>query len=309
MLSTSAGAPAGKVKPFGPNDELLYTLSDVRGGASRVGAILWGLGLAEVKTARTLAKKGIVSMQLRINGPDFYDDTRRNEIYRRSGIDYSTLAMDKLAAERGVTSFILMGNCACANLCFHAAVRDPRVVGLILTNPYIAKAQLLRAAPLRKLAHPSAWKRLFTDGRARVRARFAALRRSIADRLGGTERADNGDASQTPGWQAIELPEDFGRALRSLCNRGLKILIACTASDDSFHYLGRRHRTELRQLEAKGDLRFTSVSSSAHVFSKNDVAAGLLNDSISAWVDATTFCAAEESVDRDLDVAPAIPNV
>src|SRR5262249_6728289 len=162
-----AGAPpATRVKPFGPNDELLYTLSDVRGRASGVGAVLWGLGVAEVKTARTLARKGIVSLQLRINGPEFYDDARRNEIYRRRGIDYSKLAMDKLAAERGVTSFILMGNCACANLCLHAALTDPRVVGLILTNPYVAKSQLLRTAPLRKLTGPDMWKRIRNGGRA-----------------------------------------------------------------------------------------------------------------------------------------------
>src|SRR5215471_8319851 len=109
MSSVPSGRPPPRnVKSFGPHDELLYTITEARGAETRIGAILWGLGVAEIKIARTLAKRGIVSMQVRINGPEFYDDDRRNEIYRSRGIEYCRLAMDKLAAERGVTSFVLM---------------------------------------------------------------------------------------------------------------------------------------------------------------------------------------------------------
>lgn len=279
-----------KVKPFGPNNELLYTISEARSGESRIGAILWGLGIAEMKTARTLAKKGIVSLQMRINGKEFYDDAQRNEIYRTSGVDYCGVAMDKLGAERGVTSFILMGNCACANLCLHAAVHDPRVVGLILTNPYIAKAQLLRTLPLRKLRQAAAWKRLRTDGHARARAGLRRLPRLIASCLGLGKSAEGNRRRAAPR-PPIELPEKLGHALRALCDRGLKVLVACTASDDSFHYLSRRYGKELRELEAHGNLRFASIASAAHVFSQDDDAAGLLNDAITDWIRTTTLTA------------------
>jgi hypothetical protein len=294
--------PGRKVKPFGPNNELLYTLGDVRGSESRVGAVLWGLGIAEIKTARTLAKKGIVSLQIRINGDDFYDDARRNEIYRESGIDYCKLAMDKLAAERGVSSFILMGNCACANLCFHAAVRDTRVVGLILTNPYIARGQLLRTTLLRKLAQ--VWTRLRTDGRARVRAGSRTLVQVVAGRL-KLGNSSEGHRPRTGARPPIEFPSDLNGVLRNLCARGSKILIACTPADDSFHYLRRRHGSVLRELEAQGNLHFASISSGAHVFSQDDVAAGLLNDAIAAWIERTTLAphAAGTSVARPASAA------
>jgi hypothetical protein len=284
--------PGGKVKPFGPNDELLYALSDARGGESRIGAILWGLGVAEVKTARRLATKGIVSLQVRINGPEFYDDARRNEIYRKSGIDYCMLAMEKLAAERGVTSFILMGNCACANICFHTAVADSRVVGLILTNPYVAKAQLVRAAFWHHLSKAAARKRLWTGGTAQVRGLLGNLQRLIGDHLGlRTGLSGKADASKTEIRQPIELPENLDRELRKLCDRGSKILVACSTSDDSLRYLRKRYGSELSELQAEGNLRFVAVVSSAHVFSTDDSAASLLNDAISNWVETTTFVA------------------
>src|SRR6185369_7314028 len=115
-----ARPPARNVRPCGPNDELLYTITDAR-GEPRLGAILWG-----------------------------------------RGVEYCKLAMDKLAAERGVTSFILMGTCACANLGFHAAIADSRVVGLILANPYVSTAQRVRALGWDKFSKPGAWKRCWT---------------------------------------------------------------------------------------------------------------------------------------------------
>jgi hypothetical protein len=306
-LKLAGAPPAAKVKPFGPNDELLYTLSDVRGGVSRVGAVLWGLGVAEVKTARTLAKKGIVSLQLRINGPDFYDDARRNEIYRLNGIDYNRLAMDKLAAERGVTSFILMGNCACANLCFHAAVRDPRVVGVILTNPYVSKSQL-RTFRWRKLLGPSAWKGLAANGAARASAQLATLMQGIVGRLTPQPSREK-DASRAQTRQSIELPQDVVGALRHLCDRGVRILIACTTSDDSFLFLGRRHKAAIDVLESEGSLHFAGVDSGAHVFSTDDAAANVLNNVVFAWMDATTFMAndADECIgQRDFPPDPVV---
>jgi hypothetical protein len=87
----------------------------------------------------------------------------------------------------------------------------------------------------------------------------------------------------------MELPENFGRVLGELCDRGLKVLVACTVSDDSFHYLSRRYGTQLGELEAQGNLRFASVASEAHVFSQDDAAASLLNDAIAAWVERTTL--------------------
>jgi hypothetical protein len=284
-----ARPPARNVRPCGPNDELLYTITDAR-GEPRLGAILWGLGVAEVKIARALAKRGIASMQVRINGPEFYDDDRRNEVYRRSGVEYCKLAMDKLAAERGVTSFILMGTCACANLGFHAALADSRVVGLILANPYVSTAQRFLALGWDKFSKPGAWKRCWSVGAGHARAALNRAWRFI----GGRPRAMTGLPAEAAvphagARQAIELPRDLTRKLGKLCDRGSKILVACSTTDDSLHFLRKKYGSALRKLQARGNLSFVEVECSAHLFSTDDSAATLLNDAISRWIETTAF--------------------
>jgi hypothetical protein len=283
--------PARNVGSFGPNDELLYTVTGA-GGERRLGAILWGLGIAEVKIARALAKKGIVSMQVRINGPEFYDDDRRNEIYRRSGIDYCKLAMDRLAAERDVTSFILMGTCACANIGFHAALADSRVVGLILANPYVSTAQRVRTLGWDKVSKPDAWKRWRSSGAAHARAALTNAWRFF----GGLRSMPV--VSQAGARRAIELPGDLTRELGKLCDRGSKILVACSTTDDSLHYLRKRHGSDLRKLQARGNLTFVEVECSAHTFSTDDSAAALLNDAISRWIETTDFISTAATASR-----------
>ncbi len=245
MSSVAAGRPpARNVRSFGPNDELLYTITGAR-GEPRLGAILWGLGIAEVKIARALAKRGIVSMQVRINGPEFYDDDRRNEIYRRSGIDYCKLAMDKLAAERGVTSFILMGTCACANSGFHAALADSRVVGLILANPYVSTAQRVRTLGWDKVSKPDAWKRCvaapcrsrqsgFEHRVALLRCRLRSMRAPVKPRsrpahAGRSSFPETSLASSES--SAIVGPRSWSRARRrttacTICARGMAPICA-----------------------------------------------------------------------------------
>jgi len=290
MSSVPAGRPSAKsVRSLGPNDELLYTITDARGDG-RIGAILWGLGVAEVKIARALARRGIISMQVRINGPEFYDDDRRNEIYRRSGVDYCKLAMDKLAAERGLTSFILMGTCACANIGFHTARVDARVVGLILANPYVSTAQRVFALGWEKFAKPGGWKRLLNAGSHRAKAAVSSLRSVMSGRSGSTAALPAKAAvSHVGARQAIELPGNFPRELGKLCDRGSKILVACSTADDSLHYLRKRHGSALRKLQARGNLSFVEVECNAHLFSTDDSAAALLNDAISRWIETTAF--------------------
>lgn len=277
----------GRVTKFGPGDVLLGALTESSGHSTQVGAILWGLGVAEMKTARRLVKYGITCLQVRINGPDFNNDDKRNAIYDVAGIEYCRTAMDKLAVDRGIKTFILMGNCACANLCFNTAVIDPRVTGLILTNPLILKEQMLEAFFWERLMGLRRWKRLM-GGKTDLRGRLKLL---VGRVFGGP-----GVGSQEQGVKSsngrclsrdVLLSADMDRQLRALCGRDVKVLIACASSDDSFRYLGIKHREVLSELNRGGHLWFEKVESDAHVFSTDDDAAKLLNDTVSRWVDAT----------------------
>lgn len=279
---------ARKVRAFGPDNSLIRTLTDAQGGASNVGAILWGLGIAEVKTARRLAKKGIASFQVRINGSAFEDDRLRNDLYARHGVAFNKAAMDEFSSEREVDSFILMGNCAAANICLNAAIADPRVVGLILTNPYVNKRQLLSSSLSYKLRTVRTWKRLFS-GDIDLRRNFRIYLTALAERF---ERVGPSSAAAAPVPAPLpdfELPERLDDELRKLGGRGVRLLIACATSDDSIRYLPAKHGSVLNELRDQKKLLFESVEGGTHVFSTNDDAAQRLNDAISRWLESTTF--------------------
>lgn len=277
----------GRVVKFGPGDVLLGALTESSGPVTHVGAVLWGLGVAEMKTARRLAKHGITCLQVRINGPDFHNDDKRNAIYDASGVQYCRMAMDKLAADHSVKTFILMGNCACANLSFNTAVIDSRVEGLILTNPLIMNEQMVEAFYWERRLKLHRWKRLLR-GKIDLRASFKSLAGKIfaaaKNETPGQNLASQGGVRL---WRDVLLSADVDRQLRELCSRDVKILIACASNDDSFRYLEAKHREVLDELERGGNLWFEMVDSTAHVFSTNDYAASLLNDTVSRWVDAT----------------------
>lgn len=284
MSSATAPHRASRVSKFGYRDVLLGALTRPSGSPSQIGAILWGMGVAEMKTARRLAKYGMTCLQVRINGPDFNDDDKRNAIYDVSGVEYCRMAMDKLTAEHGVKTFILMGNCACANLSFNTAVVDARVTGLILTNPLILKEQMLASFFWERLVGLRSWKRLI-GGKINLRANL----KHLSNRLFTNKITTEGVASpiRYSLSRDVLLTSDLNQQLRDLCHRDVRILIACASNDDSFRYLGSRHREVLNELTAAGRLWFEKVASNAHVFSIDDEAATLLNDTVSRWVDAT----------------------
>lgn len=277
---------------FGSGDSLLGTITAAQTTQSRIGAILWGFGIAETKTARRLAKLGIASMQIRINGPDYNDADARNALLDAFGVSYCQSAMDKLAAECNVSRFILMGNCACANVCFNAAVADSRVTSLILTNPHISKAQVLSVAMWRKLSRRDTWKRVLT-GRMQLRAGF----RKLSTILAGKVRGEQGKAAartllQTYTYrQNVVLPADFDEKLKQLADRGVSTLIVASKAEDDFYYIKKTYRGTLDQLLRSGALRIEELEGDTHVFSTNDSAAGALNDAISRWIDNSFKCA------------------
>jgi len=106
----------------GAGQDLVGAISDSKGPASSVGAIIWGMGAGELRVARSLARLGIVAMQLRQKERGF---ARLNT----EGVSYCREAIEALRARRGLENFILFGNCGRASISFYAAVDDPRVVG------------------------------------------------------------------------------------------------------------------------------------------------------------------------------------
>ena len=286
--TTQPSATRGpRVSKFGPNGELLGTITESI-GPEKVGAILWGFGVAEMKTARRLAKYGVVSMQVRIDGPNFYDDEKRNQLYDEFGVAYCRAAMDKLAVERNVSTFVLMGNCGCANICFNAAMVDSRVVGLILTNPHVSKAQIFSGSLFQKILKIRTFRRIFT-GKIDFITNLKAFGSMMQGRFWKARVSSDGVRTRQSGrgyYRDVILPANLSEKLRTVCARDVNVLIVCAGSDDSFDYLKTTCREALGELSARGKLSFESVESDVHVFSTDDAAASRLNETISKWSDA-----------------------
>ncbi len=294
-----------RVQPFGPDDCLLGSFTKARGAAKapggRIGAVLWGLGVAEVKTARRLAARGIPSLQVRINNVDFQDRDLRNDTYGRRGVEFSRYAMDHLQAVLGVERILLMGNCATAGVSFNAALHDQRVTGLILTNPFIARKHLLRVSLWRKLAKPGVLRRL-TRGDVKFAANLRALFGDKAPAAANSSRAAGETGSSehcAPQHWDYDLPGNFATVAAKLVERGTRVLLACAQGDDSYHYMDKKFSREFARLSAGGRFSFERVETGAHVFSRDDGAASLLNDIISRWIDTTDF---------DADFADGVPS-
>ncbi len=91
-----------------------------------------------VNLARTLASNGFRVLRFDRSGIGYSRATpkgQENEVYAQAGISDVHAAMDFLQTYRSMTGFVLGGLCSGAYFSYHAAVLDPRAVGLVMMNP------------------------------------------------------------------------------------------------------------------------------------------------------------------------------
>lgn len=249
-----------------------------------VGVIVLGLGLADVLAVRRFAALGYVAMQMRlIRDPELHRDVqRRHETYDTSGVARCRSAMDQLAAEHGVDRFILVGNCALANICFNTARVDPRVIGLVCSNPHAPDPQLntLAFRLHRRLFGRRSWLR-----RLWRRENAEALPRLYAPEI------EPGDvnANAVLKWQFdgdIVLRTDFDRSLSELVSsRALPVLIVFSDVEPSLHYFEMKFRRTLDALVRQRKLSIEILDADVHDFSATAEAARAFNDVVSHWME------------------------
>ncbi len=177
--------------------------------------------------------------------------------------------MDHLAGTHGVRQFILMGNCALANICVNTAIIDRRVAGLIATNPYVPEnfPAWLAARIRRNALHLQSWLRL-------LRGELHVQRRPQPEELELSRYGGN-----------VALPRDFPRRLQQLVSeRGLRILIAFSRREPGLLHFRQHYRRELNQMAAANQLRFEVLPTDCHDFSDHDDAAAKLNELIGEWM-------------------------
>ena len=262
----------------------IASVAEPEGRSASIGVIVIGMGMAAVRVAKRLSKLGFLAVQMRLikDTAHHRDVQRRFATYDTSGVARCRQAMDTLAGSHGITRFILMGNCALANISFNTALVDPRVVGLILTNPYVSKRLTsgfvfrLRWHALRRRS----WSRLLR-GKMNLRPTIQVLNRD-------ENPADLQSTTALDLKQDMVLPVDFDRRLETLLQeRRMPMLLVFSENEAGLEYFKRSYRKTLRRLVAEGGLRFEVIDTQVHDFSARDDSALRLNDLVADWVGTT----------------------
>lgn len=156
-----------------------------------------GWGRTTVTTARDLAREGIASLRF---DPANVGDSQpvaglaEQVLYTETQVADVVEALD-LVEERGLLPAIVVGRCSGAYLAFRSALRDPRIKGMVVANPFsffwnpkrnvdeflsvvprsldTYKARLFQHDTLRRLL----------DGRIDVRVAFSNVGKAIGQRL------------------------------------------------------------------------------------------------------------------------------
>lgn len=251
-----------------PGRPLIGTIVKPAGGTSSMGVIVIGMGIADMQAVKRFAKLGFVAMQIRLISDNalHQDMRRRHETYDLTGVARCRQAMDLLAATHGVERFVLMGNCALANISFNTARADARVAGMILTNPHIPE-QLARSLLFKLRRHLLRW-------------------RSWTRLLNGDMKLRPGGAvADEPAFtKDLVLPPDFDRKLEALLTeRAIPTLLVFSSAEPSLHYFRRVYRQTLKRLIASGKLQFDVVPTEHHDFSAHDESALRLNEIVNEW--------------------------
>ncbi len=279
-----------KVFRFGQDNCLVAAISDPPGQASAVGFIMWGLSVADMGTARSLAKAGLTTMQIHQPG----EDTRasRNEY----GVVRCREAMDLLRDQRGLDQFVLMGNCGSGSICFHTALVDERVVGIVLTNPHVSEVLSLAKLYRRRLLRTDSWRRLFTGGLA-LRRHLLNTRWLTKAFIAGLSGADEKQlVSMSTFANAMTMPSGIGEKLKQLGERGARTLIIFSRDDVSLEYFRGEYGESFEGLKSVPRLTLEVIDQTEHEIYRDDTAVGVVTDLLSRWVADARFTQSREQV-------------
>jgi hypothetical protein len=275
---------------FGPDDCLQGAITDPTHGRATIGAIIHGMGVAELRTARKLAKLGIVTLQMQIHQePDDWVTLLNAE-----GVRYCKEAIKLLHEQRGVDSFICMGNCGRGSISFRVALDDPRVVGLILTNPHISPALTIRESYAQRFLSRESWRRLL-GGTANLTYHLPNIRLLVLSLLGRvlgvTERKLIDQSGHN---KDLTMPDRFDQRVAGLARRGVKVLMAFAENDEGLSYFRRLYGQSFGRLTS--GLSIKLLATTTHIPSHDDAAAGALARMVDEWAREAGFAKAAPRV-------------
>lgn len=230
------------------------------GATHRVGA-----GRSAVELARALAVEGVASLRLDLGGigdSELAPGEPLGDVYRRGTLADVRAALDRIES-LGSTGVVGLGVCSGAFVAFHAALADPRLVGLVLVNlprfarrPFHPLVFVRTGALLALLARPATWRRGLVD-RSELRAALRILAERLAARLAASSPKRLRRVAV-----ALSAP---ARALRALMRRGVRLLVVYSGDDPGLPLFDRVIGGGRGRL-ADGRLEIRVVEGADHAF-------------------------------------------
>jgi pimeloyl-ACP methyl ester carboxylesterase len=243
---------------------------------------------SSVKMARAWADRGFFVLRMDLSGigdslvAPSAPGGEENVAYPKSGLDDCKAAMTFLRGEIGTTKFVVAGLCSGADTSFQLAVRDDRVVGVVMMNPqtfYVHDLSNIQAYKDGRYYQDSFFRKESWMKLARGDVDVKRVAKMIAPkvkleavsrmkRLIGRVRPSEGD-------QRMDERPDVPGWIRSMAERGVETLLVATVHDagvefaDAFY--GKRMRgldglPKYRRVDVEGtDNTFTSVYAQEHV--------------------------------------------
>ncbi len=228
-----------------------------------------------VEIARDLAKHGVHSLRFDCSGIGDSPPRRDNLPFAESSLLETIEAMDFMAARTGNDEHVLMGLCSGADQAFQVALKDERVTGVVLLDPYPYQTTRFK---LQRIANPlmrrATWQKAIS-GEYHVAYR-------VLKRLAG-EYEEVEDA----GLAVRQIPprEETEAGYRALIERGTRVCVVFTAGQlGTYNYANQfwdMHRSLPRDDER---LQYTYFAASDHTTSLASMRKILIRH-IGAWFD------------------------
>ena len=196
-----------------------------------------------------------------------------NRLYRMDSVDDVQEAMSALERRSGCSGFVLVGLCSGAFLAYHAAARDPRVIGQSLVNMFafewkegdpIAPTERNSYASsrfyVRALLDRRVWQRVLR-GEVDVRGIAAAVGERYAERLVLGARSVSARLLGRWAQSGVE------RTLHAVCDRGARTLMVFSESDGGLDMIARYIGVDAERMAGRSEFSIEIMRDVDHTFS------------------------------------------
>lgn len=211
-----------------------------------------------VRMARAFSAAGFHSLRFDYSGIGDSDQRRDSLPFEESAVIETREAMDYLEKVRGTTRFVLIGLCSGADMAHETAVKDERVIGMVLLDAWAYKTlayKVRRYGP--KLLDLKAW------------------RHSIGIRLQQLAGEHTRAGSQMPGGEGVEYEvpkyvrvfpprERVACELRALAERGVHFKYVWTGGLEEYNHEGQ-HAATFRDVHFDGRMEEEWLPDADHI--------------------------------------------